>query len=176
MILKPQDVVVCLLLAIHPDDRRTYVGVAKRIGLSPAECHNATARALQAGLIRHGDDEHRGRPTLKVRTKPLLEFLLHGIRYVFVPDRGPRTRGMPTAHAAPPLNAMIVDNDTSPVWPDPHGTVRGESFQPLYPNVVIAARDPQMYAALALVDAIRGGRARERELASTLLTTALTGG
>lgn len=176
MILKPQDVVVSVLLALHPDQRRTYVGVAKRIGLSPAECHNATIRARKAGLIRRGDDAIAGRPTLKARTRSLLEFLIHGIRYVFVPDRGPRTRGMPTAHAAPPLNAIIVDSDTRPVWPDAHGTARGESFQPLYPTVLVAARqDPRMYEALALIDALRGGGARERELAAKLLTTALEG-
>lgn len=176
MILRPQDVVVCVLLALHPDERRTYIGVAKRTGLSRAECHNATIRARKAGLIRRGEDEIGGRPILKARTKPLLEFLIHGIRYVFVPDRGPLTRGMPTAHAAPPLNQLIVDNETPPVWPDPQGTVRGESFQPLYPNVIVAARqDPRMYEALALIDALRAGRARERDLAATLLTTALKG-
>ncbi len=178
MVLKPQDVVVSLVLALHPDERRTYAGLAKRIGLSPAESHNATVRARRAGLIRRGEDEDQigGRPILKARTKALLEFLIHGIRYVFVPDRGPHTRGMPTAHAAPPLNTIILGNDTCPVWPDVRGTARGESFQPLYPTVVVAAKqDPRMYEALALIDALRAGRARERELAAELLTAALKG-
>jgi hypothetical protein len=39
-------------------------------------------------------------------------------------------------------------------------------FSPLYKNVPEAARrDPKLYELLALVDAIRDGRAREREIA-----------
>jgi len=76
------------------------------------------------------------------------------------------TRGMPTAHAAPPLSEEIMGDDLPPVWPDPEGTVRGETLEPLYRTVPMAARnDPQLYELLALVDAIRIGRARERNLA-----------
>jgi hypothetical protein len=41
--------------------------------------------------------------------------------------------------------------------------------------VIAAKQDPQMYEALALIDALRGGRARERKLAAELLTKALDG-
>jgi hypothetical protein len=52
------------------------------------------------------------------------------------------------------------------VWADPQGTVRGEALEPLYRSVPEAARaDAQLYEWLALVDAVRSGRARERELA-----------
>jgi hypothetical protein len=44
--------------------------------------------------------------------------------------------------------------------------VRGESFAPLYRSVPKAARkDPKLYEALCLIDAIRGGRPRDHELA-----------
>ena len=96
----------------------------------------------------------------------LLEFLVHGARYAFPPDRGGVTRGLPTAHAAPPLASEIVGSDLPPVWPDPEGTVRGEAFSPLYRSAPAAARrDARLYSCLALLDAIRGGRARERKLA-----------
>jgi hypothetical protein len=43
-------------------------------------------------------------------------------------------------------------------------------LEPLYPSAVDAARrDPVLYECLALVDAIRVGRARERALAVDLL-------
>jgi len=52
------------------------------------------------------------------------------------------------------------------VWPDPDGEARGSSFTPLYKSVPGAARaDPALYELLVLVDAIRGGRARERDIA-----------
>jgi hypothetical protein len=44
--------------------------------------------------------------------------------------------------------------------------VRGTALSPLYSAAPKAARsDPQLYELLVLVDAIRGGRARERDIA-----------
>ena len=76
---------------------------------------------------------------------------------------------MPTSYAAAPLNRMmsISDNDPQPVWPDPEGTVRGYKLEPLFASVPKAAKiDEGLYELLALVDTIRDGRARERNLAA----------
>src|SRR5687767_10937991 len=112
-----------------------------------------------------------GRPVLP----SLLEFLVHGVRYAYPPDRGALTAGMPTGYAAPPLDKVIVQPDEPPpVWPYAQGMVRGYSFAPLYPSVpAAAARDPKLYELLALVDAIRDGRARERDLAAKELALRL---
>jgi hypothetical protein len=48
----------------------------------------------------------------------------------------------------------------------PEGKSRGIALAPLYKTVPIAAlRDPLLYEKLALVDALRDGRTRERKLA-----------
>jgi hypothetical protein len=88
---------------------------------------------------------------------------------------GEMTRGIPTAHAAPPLSEKIVqDQEPPPVWPDPQGEVRSIIFSPLYRSAPEASRnDPALYELLALVDAIRGGKAREREIAAKELTRKL---
>lgn len=106
----------------------------------------------------------------------LQEFILHGLKYVFFPERGELTRGMPTAHAAPPLDAHFPDSgDPPPVWPDPEGSVRGMASAPLYKLAPGAARaDPALYELLVLVDAIRGGRARERATAGEELKLRLS--
>ena len=81
---------------------------------------------------------------------------------------GVSTRGVPTGYAAPPLARQFssVKGDP-PVWPTPDGRVRGYEFSPLYPSVPkAAAGDEQLYEVLALVDAIRDGRAREVALAA----------
>jgi hypothetical protein len=53
-----------------------------------------------------------------------------------------------------------------PVWPDPEGGVRRYEFLHLYKSVPRAAlKDSKLYEILALVDAIRDGSAREREIA-----------
>ncbi len=74
---------------------------------------------------------------------------------------------MPTRYAASPLKEVLVQSDEPPpVWPDPEGQVLGESFSPLYKSVPKAIRkDQKLYELLVLVDAIRGGRAREQEIA-----------
>ena len=50
------------------------------------------------------------------------------------------------------------------------GSVRGLALYPLYPSVPeAAARNPALGEMLALFDAVRGGNARERTLALSLL-------
>jgi hypothetical protein len=59
---------------------------------------------------------------------------------------------------------MIRSNEAY-VWPYGRGKVRGQSIVPLYPTVPEAAsKDPKFYEIIALVDALRVGRAREQQL------------
>lgn len=161
MILKPQDIVYLLKLVPGHQQPRSFNALAVELEMSPSEVHAASRRALAAQLAVRQD--RRVRPHFQ----NLQEFLVHGLRYVFVPDRGGLTRGMPTGFAASPLVGLIQSSDEPPpVWPDPEGSVRGESFSPLYRSVPAAARrDETLYEHLVLVDAIRGGRARERQAA-----------
>jgi hypothetical protein len=71
------------------------------------------------------------------------------------------------------LDKLIVQSpEPPPVWPYAKGSVRGISFLPLHRSVPEAAmKDPKLYEMLALLDAIRDGRAREREIAVRELST-----
>ena len=61
-----------------------------------------------------------------------------------------------------------------PVWPDARGNTKGQAVEPLFKSVPEAVRkDPQLYALLALTDAIRFGQARERGYAVDKLITLL---
>lgn len=127
--------------------------------MSTSEVHAGIKRAVAAHLM----NEHRGYP-LK---KSIEEFLVHGVKYCFPPDHGALTRGIPTGYAASPLKDLISQpNEPPPVWPYPDGDTRGYEFSPLYKSVPKAAlKDQMLYELLAIVDAIRDGRAREREIA-----------
>jgi len=166
MFLKPQDLLVVLKLWVSKGQGWTYPTLAESLRMSASEVHGAVNRAFAAGLLIEMKADARPNP------EALLEFLLHGVRYVFVADRGARTRGIPTSHAAPPLLGAFLDSDEPPpVWSHPLGKVRGESFSPLYRSAPEAAlRDEGLYELLALVDAMRGGRARDLNLAKNLLT------
>jgi len=167
MILKPQDVLVMLKLLAMGRKPWSYAGLAVQLGMSPSQLHSAIKRALKAQLaVRDKDD-------IVPNLRNLEEFLVYGVKYVFVPEQGELTRGMPTAYAAPPMNKRIVSSaEPPPVWPDAKGGTRGIAFSPLYnlaPNA--AQADAKLYELLVLVDAIRGGRARERDMAIKELKT-----
>ena len=73
---------------------------------------------------------------------------------------------MATSVGAAPLRDIFAStNDLVHVWPDSEGSDRGPSVLPLYASVPFAARsDRRLYEILVLVDALRIGGAREREI------------
>lgn len=127
----------------------------------------ALERARRARLI----DSSKKRVILS----SLLEFVLHGLKYAYPAEPGALCRGVPTSHSALPLSKRIVSNDDDQyVWPSGEGTVRGQAIEPLYSSVPLAVgKDPELYELLALVDALRVGRARERQIAADELTRRL---
>jgi len=159
MQLKPQDVVIMLKLIVWEDSEWSYPALSHELSMSTSEVHAGVKRAVAARLM----DMHRKIPI----KRNLLEFLIHGVKYAYPPDRGGVTRGLPTSYAAQPLKEHIMQtDDPPPVWPDPEGQVRGYEFSPLYSSVPHACKvDPKLYEILALVDAIRDGRARETQIA-----------
>lgn len=167
--LKPQDVVVTLKLLLCPGKRPSFSQLGHDLSMSASEVHASVKRARAARLLM---DSETG---VKPNVTALKEFLLHGIKYAFPAVRGELSRGMPTSYAAPPLNSQISPgNDPPPVWPDPEGTVRGFSLVPLYSSVPKAAkRDGDLYELLTLIDALREGRARERNFAAVELVKRL---
>ena len=97
----------------------------------------------------------------------MLEFLIHGVPYVFAESPKEWTRGIPTAWAAPALADKISQgNQPPPIWADPEGDVQGVAVKPLYKSVTeVVKGDPELYDLLTLVDALRIGRMREKRLA-----------
>ena len=169
--LRPQDVLVLAKLLAHTGARATMAQMGVDLSISPSEVHGALKRLQFAGLI--ANDSGDNRPVLQA----VEEFLVHGLKYAFPPKRGEVTRGVPTSYAAAPLNRRIAAGvDPPPVWAHPEGSARGVSLEPLYRSVPLAAlRDPALYELLALIDALRGGRARERKLAEEELRQRIRG-
>lgn len=161
--LKPQDIVVLLKVHNWRNMKWTYSGLANSLIMSPSEVHAALKRSSASGLYNGS--------SRRISKQSLLEFLIHGLKYVFNAQPGPLCRGLPTAHSAEPLKSLlVVDPDVAYVWPDPAGIVRGQTIAPLYKSVPAAARiDPELHSLLSLIDAIRVGRAREQRLASQQL-------
>ena len=103
-----------------------------------------------------------------VRRSAAEGLLLHGVPYLLPVRLGPPTRGVWTVHAEPLRDALVGDG--AYVWPDEEGDDVGVAFAPLHAAVPRAARaHPSLHVFLALVDAVRVGRVRERALAAQAL-------
>src|SRR5210317_117688 len=160
MSLKSQDVLVLLKLVALSDEPWTYNSLAVDLDLSPSQVHAAVQRAIRSDLAYEAEDR------VRVHIRNLEEFLVHGMRYFFVPERGAKSRGMATLTSAPPFAASFLDSDEPIVWPDPSGDMRGESLAPIYKSAPEAARrDSELYELLVIADGLRAGRARERQAA-----------
>lgn len=160
-VMRPQDVVVLLkLLQLH-ESSWTQIALSRDLHLSQSEISESLARSSYARLVFD-----KGR---MVHRQGLLDFVQYGLPFTFPQQPGMVQRGFPTAHSVPPLSADIISDDAF-VWPSAKGTARGHSIMPLYPTVIqVIQSDASMYELLALVDAVRVGRARERNLAMELL-------
>ncbi len=164
--LKPQDIAVALQLAVTPG--LTYAALAAATGISQGEVHNAVRRLRGARLVLAD--------VAQVHRPALLEFLGAGVQYAFPADAGAESRGVPTSHSAGVLGGAYSTAEPL-VWPSVEGRVRGASVVPLYDGAAATAvRNPALYELLALVDAVRLGRARERTRAKQVLRERIAAG
>lgn len=136
-------------------------------GISKSQVNLSLKRCQDVGLLRY--DRKTGLP--RVNAKALTEFIVFGLKYVFPARPAEIVRGVATAFAAPVLKQKLMSaGELIPVWPDARGRTKGQSIEPLFKSVPFAVRkDPELYALLALVDAIRIGQPREVNLAVSLL-------
>jgi len=166
--MRPQDVVILLKLSTIKSDKWRMQDIAASLQISASEVTESLQRSNQARLV---SDNKR-----TIYTVSFLEFLVYGLKYVFPAVPGSVVRGIPTAHSAPPLNQIIVASTTDNyVWANSKGSLRGQAIVPLYKTVPkIALEDLALYELLALVDAIRVGKAREVKIAIEELKKRLT--
>jgi hypothetical protein len=157
MELKPQDLLVLLKVAAHPPQRWAYAVLGEALGLSSSAVHASVKRAVASGLV-----VAPARGEWSPVRPSLLEFVLHGARYVWPATAGPVKRGVPTAFGAEPLaSRLTVAPGETPVWAHPAGKAKGPTLSPLYRTAPQAAlTDPALHRLLALLDALRVGRAR----------------
>ncbi|MFN9321081.1 MAG: hypothetical protein ACK58Q_10900 [Chitinophagales bacterium] len=159
--MRPHDRVILLKIAAKKDTSWQMKDLAIELGISGSEVSESLHRSSMSGLI--AKDKKR------LMKLSILDFLEHGLRYVYPQQLGAKVRGVPTAHSAPPLNQEIVSEEAY-VWPYGEGTVRGESIEPLHQKVPEAClKDPEFYEYMALCDALRVGRAREKNKAIEIL-------
>lgn len=159
--MRPQDVVILLKIFSNGQINWQYRDLSADLFISVSEISESLNRSQIAGLV----DESRRR----VHRQSLIEFIEHGLHYVFPQLPGTMVTGIPTAHSHPFFKDHF-DSEMSYAWPDENGWVRGLSITPLHKGVPKAAKkDEQLYKWLAAIDIIRVGRVREIKFALNML-------
>jgi DNA-binding Lrp family transcriptional regulator len=164
--MKPQDIVILLKKLTSSGKSLSCRGLADSLGMSASNVSEGLERCKKAQLI----DRHKK----KVNVLALQEFLIHGIAYVFPVETGRVSRGLPTYVSASPIQEALSNGTQSYVWHYVKGTARGQQIEPLYPTVPEAVlRDEELYQLLVIVDALRMGGARVKQVAVDELTKRL---
>lgn len=180
--LKPQDIVILLKILSNlasskgnADELLSQNTLATHLCMSASEVNAGIKRLVLSGLL--GPVNRKTANINKVIFLPIKaaceECLVSGVKYFIPVQLGVYTRGIATSYAAPLFEKhILLGNDPIPVWPYAEGEHRGLALDPLYrsvPNSLTQYPDPFFYELLVLIDTIRSGRARERNLAIKLL-------
>jgi DNA-binding Lrp family transcriptional regulator len=138
-VMKPQDVLLLLKIVSLNESKWNQNAIARDLCISQSEVSEAIKRMKTAGLL-----DVKGKKVIRFA---FFNFLQYAVKYVF-----------------PVMPGSLV------VWPYAKGNERGQAISPLYPSVVEAVqKDKKLYELLVLVDALRVGKVREREMALSIL-------
>ncbi len=163
--LKPQDILALVGLQVMLKSGHEVVTLsvlAAFIRLSGSETHAALARLEQSQLL-----DATALTLRKPSSGNFLDFAEHGLRYVYPAEYGPPMRGLPTAAALVP---GLAAPDQPLVWPLERGDSCGPSVAALYRTVPEAcASNKELHMAMAALDCLRVGRARERQAGLAVL-------
>lgn len=162
--VKDPDVYVLSGLLAH-DGPWSYRSLAERLRVPHPVVQRALERAKGADLYSADRRE--------VHLPHFEEFALHALRFVAPARLGALTPGVPAAWAAEPMASAIRSSgdEPPPVWPYAQGRVRGQAIEPLHSAAPEAAENwPELGEVLALLDSLRNGDARVRQVAGDFLS------
>jgi hypothetical protein len=168
--VKPPDIYVLAGLLVE-DRQWSYRSLAERLRVPHPLVQRGLVRAQEADLY---SKERRG-----VHVPHFEEFAIHALRFVAPAQLGPLVSGVPAAWAAEPMASAIRSSgdDPPPVWPYAEGRVRGQAIEPLHSAAPDAAEDwRELGAILAILDSLRAGDPRVRQVAEKLLRRVLDEG
>lgn len=167
--VKGPDIYVLSGLLAHRE-KWSYRSLADRLRVPHPVVQRALGRAQEAGLY---SGERR-----EVHVPHFEEFTIHAARFVAPAQLGALVPGVPAAWAAEPMAGVIRSSgeEPPPVWPYARGEVRGQAIEPLHPSAPEAVEGwPEFGEILALLDSLRAGDSRVRQVAENLLISLLRG-
>lgn len=164
----PTDLYVLAGALSSEEETWTLRELAARLHVDHTLVHRALKRAESVGLYSSN--------TGRVNAANFEELTIHAARFVAPARLGELVPGIPAAWAAQPISKIIreLENEPPPVWPSVHGKIRGQALQPLHPAAVQASQDtPAIAELLCVIDSLRAGDVRVREVAANALRETL---
>lgn len=159
--MRPQDIAILLKLISIDNQNWILTTLSSEIKISISEISESLNRSRIASLIDHNKK--------MVNRGNFLEFLEHGIKFVFPQTPGTLVRGIPTAHSHPLMKNIFLST-IDYVWPDKNGSLIGLEIEPFYKKQTEAVLiDQKYYELLSLTDMLRVGKLREQKYAITEL-------
>jgi len=160
--IKPQDIAVIVKLGYLGKKSWRQIDLALELELSQGEVAKSLSRLEKLGLIHDK----------KINKAACLEFLIHGLKYVFPQIMGPLTLGIATGLSCLKHQEAFANGAEGDVyvWPSIDGKIRGQMIQPLYDGLAKAAlKDQKFYEMMSAIEILRMGRARERSFAEDFI-------
>jgi hypothetical protein len=167
VMVKDSDVYVLSGLLVH-DGAWSYRSLAGLLHVPHPVVQRALERAKGADLYSVDRRE--------VHLPHFEEFALHALRFVVPTRLGSLTAGVLAAWAVEPMASAIRSSgdEPPPVWPYARGRVRGQAIEPLHSAAPEAVENwPELGEVLALLDSLRAGDVRVRQVAGDLLSKML---
>jgi len=163
--MQAQDLLILLFLQL--EKTKTYQkDIADRLMISRAGVSYSINRLIKLNLL--SNDRER------IMTQTILDFIKYAIHIVYPAHQGPRVKGVLTANLFE-LDGQIISNDKY-VWKSSSGKDIGQEISPLYHTApLIVESEPALYQALQMIDIIRLGNSREKNLAYNKLVSLLKG-
>lgn len=155
--MRPQDVAILLKLISIDYPNWILTTLSAEVKISISEISESLNRSRISSLIDYNKK--------MVNRGNFLEFLEHGIKYVFPQSPGTMVRGTPTAHSHPSIKNKFL-SQIDYVWPDKKGKIMGLEIEPFYAKQTEATyTDEKFYKLLSLTDMLRVGKVREQKYA-----------
>jgi DNA-binding MarR family transcriptional regulator len=167
LVLGPTDIYVLAGVLAEPGEM-TLRDLALELHVDHTLVHRSLKRAEDAGLYRKASKQ--------VNRANFEELTTHAARFIAPAALGQLTRGVPAAWAAEPISKRIHQSgqEPPPVWPEAEGVARGQALEPLHPAAPRASQDsPALAELLSIIDSLRAGDARVRQVAAEELHAAL---
>jgi hypothetical protein len=167
-VLSPTDIYVLAGVLAGPGGKATLRELALDLHVDHTLVHRSLKRAEEAGLYN--------KDSKQVNRANFEELMIHAARFIAPAPLGQITRGVPAAWAAEPISRRVRQGgeEPPPVWPDVDGNVRGQAMKPLHPAALRGSQDsPALADLLSMIDSLRAGDARVRQVAAEELHVAL---